>query len=254
MITASSAPIRIQDRMAAPAVEPLETGIEPLETGKVNAKLVSLLRPNSLEAGRYHRLRHAVERLAEKNGKSVVIGITSPQSGDGKTLTSINLAGALAQDPNARVLLVELDIRQPRDNIKTYLGIRKLSAPGVTELIQDQTLSLHRAVRYIPSFNLHLLTSGKASENHYELLKSARLAALIQEARERYHYVILDTAPVVPVPDSQLLSPLVDGFMLLVAAGHTSERVLAEALNLLEPDKVMGLVFNAAPVGDTQAY
>lgn len=247
MITASSAPIRIQDRMAAPAVE-------PLELGKVNAKLVSLLRPNSMEAGRYHRLRHAVERLGEATGKSVVIGITSPQSGDGKTLTSINLAGALAQDPNARVLLIELDIRQPRDNIKTYLGIRNLSAPGVTELIQDESLSLSRAVSYIPDFNLHLLTCGKASESHYELLKSARLASLIQEARERYHYVILDTAPIVPVPDSQLLSPLVDGFMVLVAAGHTSHRVLGEALNLLDPDKVMGLVFNAAPIGDTQPY
>lgn len=247
MITVSKAPVRLQDRMAGPVVE-------SLERRKVNAKLVSLLRPNSMEAGRYHRLRHAVERMSGEMDKGVVIGITSPQSGDGKTLTSINLAGALAQDPEARVLLIELDIRQSRNTVQEYLGLRNLSAPGIADLIHDEGLSLSRAVNYIAEFNLHLLTSGRTSENHYELLKSARLAALIREARERYHYIIIDTAPVVPVPDSQLLSPLVDGFMVLVAAGLTSDRMLGEALNLLEPDKVLGLVFNASPVGDTQPY
>src|SRR5690606_5889859 len=164
------------------------------------------------------------------------------------------LAGALAQDPNARVLLIELDIRQPHHNVKGYLGIRSRSVPGVTDLITDESLSLGRVVSYMSDFNLHLLTCGKASENHYELLKSARLAALIREARERYRYIIVDMAPIVPVPDCQLLSPLVDGYMVLVAAGLTSSRMLGEALNLLDPEKVMGLVFNSAPIGDTQAY
>lgn len=220
------------------------------ETRHVNPLLVSLLSPHSIEAERYRRLRHEVESL-RKDGESVVIGMTSAIAGDGKSLTSINLAGALAQDRGARVLLIELDLRHPYTNVKDYLGIKKLSGPGVVDKILNVGSSWERSAYYITDFNLYVMPSGRHTAQPYEILKSERLGQLLREARERYDYIVVDTPPVALMPDSQLIAKWVDGFMLVVGADHTPKKMLEEALNLMEPDKVLGIVFNGyAPVSD----
>ena len=79
------------------------------------------------------------------------------------------------------------------------------------------------------------------------LFRSPRFEQLLREAREQYDYVVLDTPPLVPVFDAALLSRLVDGVILVVAADKTPRKLLEAALNLLDPAKVLGIVFN----GDT---
>jgi len=215
----------------------------------INERLISLLAPSSPEAERYHRLRQTVEDFCQadkdqSDGKGKVVAITSPVSGEGKTLTSINLAGALAQNPNAKVLLVELDIRQRFTNIKQNLGLRNLSGPGLVNRVSDPSLAWEDAAYFIPDFNLHFVPSGKETNTPYEILRSPRLGEFFEEARSRYDVVIVDTAPVVLVPDSQLISKWIDGFLMVVAADTTRKKMLAEALNLMDGNKVMGIVFN----------
>lgn len=220
------------------------------EIGNVNSLLVSLLSPHSVDAERYRRLRHEVESM-RKGEEAVVIGVTSAIAGDGKSLTSINLAGALAQDRNARVLLVELDLRHPYTNVKDYLGIKKLSGPGVVDKVLNVGGSWEKSAYYITDFNLYVMPSGRHTATPYEILKSERLGQLLQEARERYDYVIVDTPPVALMPDSKLIAKWVDGFMLVVGADHTPKKMLEEALNTMEPGKVLGIVFNGyAPVSN----
>src|SRR5690349_23430269 len=88
----------------------------------VDARLVSLIAPESFEAEQYRRLRNAVERMP-RNGAGTVVGVCSALPGDGKTITAINLAGALAQDPHARVLLVEVDLRRPSVTVGDQLAL-----------------------------------------------------------------------------------------------------------------------------------
>ena len=71
------------------------------------------------------------------------------------------------------------------------------------------------------------------------------LEQLLKAARERYDFVVLDTPPVLPVFDASLLSRWVDGMLIVVAANQTPRKLLAEALNLLDPSKVLGIVFNS---------
>lgn len=228
-----------------------EAIIDLAKTGRVNARLVSLHNTNSPEASRYHRLRHAIEGLSSGNDAGIVIGITSPRTGEGKTFTAINLAGALAQDPNARVLLVDLDLRQPGASVREYLGIRKLATIGVVDWITDNHLSWEQAAHFIPEYNLYFMPSGCVAASPYELLTSNRFKLLLQEARQRYDFIILDTAAVLPVPDSQLISEFVNGFLMVVAAKNTPEKILGDALNLLAPEKVLGLVFNRCSTSDS---
>lgn len=202
---------------------------------------VSLLEPTSFEAEQYRGLRHVLEQRRRESGLAVV-AVTSPAPGDGKTTTAINLAGTLAQAPEARVLLVDADLRL--STVEKELGLRGEGGPGLTDLILDPSLSLADGVRAIPPTHLSVLTAGRLPEAPYEVLKSPRLGELLQAARVDYDTVVLDTPPVLPIPDCRLLAQWVDGFLLVVAAHRTPQRLVGEALNLLDRSKILGIVFN----------
>lgn len=201
--------------------------------------LVSLLKPASFEAEQYRTLRHVVEQM-QKEAKLRVVAVTSPAVGDGKTSTAINLAGALAQNPAARILLIDVDTRRPF--VGHRLGLPK-SGPGLVDAILNPEVALEDPLHRLP-FNLSVLPAGRSPAAPYEILGSPRLGELLEEARRRYDYIVLDTPPVVPFPDCRLIENWVDGFLLVVAAHHTPRELLAEALNVMNPGKVVGLIFN----------
>jgi len=99
-------------------------------------------------------------------------------------------------------------------------------------------------VRHLPRFNLSVLLAGRSPASPYEALHSSRLDELLEEARSRYAHVVVDTPPVVPVPDCRLIARRVDGFLVLVGAHRTRRELLQEALAALDPAKILGLVFN----------
>jgi len=207
---------------------------------RVGAHLVSLLDPRSFEAEQYRMLRHVVETL-RKGAILHVVAVTSPGAGDGKTTTAINLAGALAQSADARVLLVDLDIRRPAVARQLRLsGARR----SLVDALRDPGLTLEDTVEHLAHFNLSVLPASGPAVAPYELLKSPRLEALLDEARRRYEYVVLDTPPFVPVPDGRIIAKYVDGFLIVVKAHRTPRGALAQTLDLVDPAKVTGLVFN----------
>jgi len=229
-------------RPSAPGARPQTPAPRPPVAHDIDAHLVSLVRPASVEAEQYRVLRHLVEQT--RAGKAcVLVAVSSPGAGDGKTMTSINLAGALGQDLTARVLIVDADLRRP--SVDKRLGASG-EEPGLIDAILDPQRTLDDVIRRRPEFNLSILPAGQATPTPYELLHSPRLAELLDAARERYDYIVLDTPPVVPFPDCRVLGKLVDGFFLVVAAHRTPRGLLEEALNVMEPSKVLGIVFNEA--------
>jgi capsular exopolysaccharide synthesis family protein len=200
--------------------------------------LVSLLDPTSIEADQYRTLRHVVERNHESKK---VIAVTSAVAGDGKTTTVLNLAGALAHAPDARVLVLDIDLRTP--SLGNRLGLVSQS-PGLVDLVLDPGLTLDDVVRRHPRFNLSVVPAGRPLTVSYEMLQSSRLEELLHEARRRYDYILLDTPPLVPVPDSRLIQDRVDGFLLVVEAHRTPRKFLEDALNQMDPSKLMGIIFN----------
>jgi capsular exopolysaccharide synthesis family protein len=200
--------------------------------------LVSLVDPASFEADQYRTLRHLVEQL---DSTKRMIAVTSALPGDGKTMTALNLAGALASASQARILVWDLDLRTP--SVAKRLGLM-IQTPGSVDLILDTSLTLNDVVRRHPRFPLSVLPAGGPLMMPYELLKSPRLTALLREAREQYDYVVVDTAPLAPVPDSRLIADRVDGFVLVVSAHRTPRKFLEDALNQMDPSKVIGIVFN----------
>lgn len=200
--------------------------------------LVSLVDPASFEADQYRTLRHLVEQL---DSTKRVIAVTSALPGDGKTLTTLNLAGALAHASQARILVWDLDLRTP--SVGKRLGLT-VQNPGAVDLIVDPGLTIDDVVRRHPQFPIWVIPGGGPLLVPYEVLKSPRLGALLREAREQYDYVVVDTAPLAPVPDSRLIADRVDGFVMVVSAHRTPRKFLEDALNLMEPHQIIGIVFN----------
>jgi capsular exopolysaccharide synthesis family protein len=189
-----------------------------------------------------------------KAGESIMVAVCSPVAGDGKSVTAVNLAGALAQDPKARVLLVEIDLHRPFAAMVDYLALENPAGRGLVNVIQDPSLSLDEVIRHLPAFNLSVLPGGSHSTSLYEVLESARLGELLAEMRRRYDYVILDAPPVVPVLDCRLIEKWVDNFIIVVSAHKTPRRMLEETFSLLSPEKIMGLVFNCNDRPSTYNY
>ena len=249
-------PAPVQITLPAPAASPAPAAPAPAparrtrparrdeaspETAGVDPHLVSLLAPSGFEAEQYRGLRHLVEQL-HKAAQLAVIAVTSPAVADGKTTTAINLAGALAQSQDARVLLVDADFRWP--SVAGHLGLENPHHGGLVEALLDGSLGLDAVVRRRPPFRLDLLPAGEPPAAPYELLRSPRLGELLEAARRAYDFVVEDTPPLVALPDARVLSRWVDGILLVVAAHKTPRRLVGEALSLLDPDKVVGLVFN----------
>jgi capsular exopolysaccharide synthesis family protein len=201
--------------------------------------LVSLTNPASFAAEQYQNLRLKIEQLRQTRDLRV-IAVTSPGAAEGKTVTSINLAGALARGSDARVLLVDADLRRPQ--LAGQLHIPE--GAGFADLVDSPKGSLRDAVQGLDGFNVDVLPAGAVAGPIHDRFRSARLPQLLAEARARYDYVVLDTPPIVPVVDSVLLSRVVDGVLVVVAANRTPRKLLEEALNEIDSTKVLGLVFN----------
>jgi protein-tyrosine kinase len=217
----------------------------------IDPHLVSLLEPGALLAEPYRALRHLIEQHRKITGVGVLV-VSSPGMGDGKTTTAINLAGALAQDPKARVLLIEGDLRNPV--LAARLGLHGAGRRGLVDAILDPRIAFDAVIEPCPPFNLDLLRAGRQQGVPYELLASPRFAELLAEARARYDHVLIDSPPMVPFPDGRILAGSVDGYLLVVSAGRTPRKLVEEALGLLDPAKLVGLVFNAEERSITQPY
>src|SRR5262245_52204033 len=213
---------------------------------KLHKRLISLTAPSSFEAEQYQSLSLELQRLRIESDIRMV-ALTSPTGGDGKTLTSINLAATLARGSEARVLLVEADLRRPA--VSAQLAIAN-AGRGLADIVLDPAAELLDAVRHLENSGFSVLpahsyagiggsrTKTSTPADIHEILKSPRFRSLLREARERYDFVIVDTPPLMPVADARLIAQSLDGLFLVVAAHKTPRKLLEEALNVLDSKSV----------------
>jgi protein-tyrosine kinase len=216
-----------------------------MQTSPIDRTLVSLMDPDSFTAEQYQGLRLKLEDMRQTRDLRV-IAVSSPGEGDGKTVTAINLAAALGRGSAGRVLLIDADFRRP--GIGGLLAADR-TQPGFADAVADSTITLSHVTQTRPDINFAMLPTGSPPTAVHDILRSPRLTDLLHEARQHYDFVVVDTPPLVPVFDSALLARSVDGMLIVVAADKTPQKLLEESLNLLDPAKVVGIVFN----GDRQS-
>lgn len=196
-------------------------------------------KPKSIEAEAYRRLRTNIE-YSSFDDKYKVIVVTSSFPGEGKSTTAGNLAISMS-DTEKKVLLIDCDVRKPSLHRKFKISNSK----GLTELIMGK--AAFNEISYKYNENLTIITSGSKVPNPSELLGSEVMYRFLQEARENFDYVIMDTSPVQLVTDAQILGSKADGTLLVVKAESTKKNQVASSVDLLRKVNatVMGTVLNA---------
>ncbi|MDH3443093.1 MAG: polysaccharide biosynthesis tyrosine autokinase [Deltaproteobacteria bacterium] len=210
------------------------------------------LEKNSPAGEQYKILREQIKKMCS-HGDYRSIAITSPIKGDGKTTVAANLAAAMALYYEQQVLLVDADLRSP--SIHSYFGIS--ASPGLAEYLSASgDVDLLSYVQSTSLPGLRVLSAGKATSFHSELLGSERMKVLLDEISEKLstHQIIFDTSPVLSTPDPLVLSQQLDGIVMVVRAGKTPRDCLSEAIKSLGSERIMGLVLNAAELGPASKY
>lgn len=210
-----------------------------------NPLLVSVTDPASPISEEYRKLKSMVVNLTKQDGFCNTIMVTSALAGEGKSLTSINLALALAQEYDHTVLLVDADLRRP--SIHRYLGIDP--PKGLADYLLGD-IELSELLINTGIGKLMILPAGRIVNNPVELFTSQKMSSLLAELKNRYpdRYVIVDTPPLLPFAESRHLSHLVDALLFVVKEGLASQASIAEALEALRGKKLLGIVFNEAHI------
>lgn len=166
--------------------------------------------------------------------------ITSAVPGEGKTMTSTNLAVALAQT-GRNTLIIDADLRRPR--VATTLGLDP--AIGLTTALVGKT-EIHDAIQVHEPSGLHVLASGAKPPNPTEILQSRITQDLVNRLRSSYDIVIIDAPPLLPVADASVLAKLADGVIIVVRHAKTTRDQVSEAINRLNQvgARLYGVVVN----------
>jgi exopolysaccharide/PEP-CTERM locus tyrosine autokinase len=215
---------------------------------EIERDLVTLMNPQSFEAEQFKILR--TNLLFSESGKMPrSVMVTSTMSGEGKSFVAANLAVSVARHVNWNVLLIDCDLRRP--NIHRQFGFQNVA--GLSEYLSDgadlQPLLLKTGIE-----NLTILPAGKTPDNPSELLSSARMAALLEEAASRYkdRLVILDSPPPTMTAESGALARYVDGILLVVKFGGTPKGSVKELIGKLGRKKILGAVINSFDIGSSR--
>ena len=202
--------------------------------------------PKSIAAETYKVLRTNIEYSSYDRDLQVLV-VTSTQPKEGKSTTAGNLALSLAQD-DKKVILVDCDLRRPSVHKKFFLS----NTLGVTEVILGKK-NIEEVVQKYNS-NLDILTSGKIPPNPSEMLGSEQMTKFLMDLRDIYDYVILDTAPILAVTDSQILSTKADGVIFIVMAGKAKKDEILQAKSQLDKVKapIIGSVLNNIDTSDNK--
>jgi protein-tyrosine kinase len=205
--------------------------------------------PDALEGEFYKVLRTQVQQVAAEKGWRTIM-VTSTLPDEGKTLTCINLAFSFAKAYDQTVLLVDADLKKQQVhktlNIQSQYGL-------IDYLINDQPIK--DCLLWPEGEKLVLISGGKTVGASSELLGSQMMKAFVREARDRYEdrLVVFDVPPIMVGADAIAFAPLVDGIVFVIRAGQTSTKQARSALELLPPDKLIGVVLNGQKI-NTKPY
>ncbi|MGQ9647308.1 MAG: polysaccharide biosynthesis tyrosine autokinase [Thermodesulfobacteriota bacterium] len=203
-------------------------------------QLVSFHQPKSLGAEQFRKLRTYLLQMNIQSPPRTIM-VTSATSGEGKTFVSANLAAGLARDLHAHALLVDCDLRVP--SLASLFGFSE--AWGLSDYLKEGR-NISDLLLKTDIEKLSLLPGGTIPENPTELIGSKKMEDLVLELRSRYsdRYVIFDSTPLLATSESEVLSTLVDGIIIVVRAGVTPRETVKRALASLEKKKMLGFVLN----------
>ncbi len=202
--------------------------------------------PSSEMTERFKFIRGSLLMSTPRKPPKVIL-ITAPENNAGKTFVSCNLAASLAE-MEKKVLLMDADLRNPQ--IHRIFGVK--NKEGLSNVLTGQTEIHGGCIASTPIPNVFLLSAGSSSPSPAELLSSKRMEHTLDECAKHFDFVLMDSAPLLPVFDSHALTTQCDASVMVVRSGKTSRDAVKTSLELVEQvgGKVSGVVLNGVDAGD----
>lgn len=202
-------------------------------------QLISISNPKSPISEAYRTLRTNISFSAIDDELKVIM-ITSAGPGEGKSTTVANLAATYAQSEK-RTVLVELDLRKPTVH-KTFKLSNRL---GISHVLTKQA-TLDEVIQDTAVPNLSAITAGMIPPNPSELVGSKSLGTILEQLKEQFEQIIIDTPPVLALTDAQLIATHCDGVVLVAESGKVKRSALRDAKERLQvvKAKIIGVVLN----------
>ncbi len=211
-----------------------------------NEELAMASEPRGHISEQFRTLRNSITAL-NPGGAPRSIVVTSALRGEGKTVSTLNLAVALAEMPGAHVLVIDADLHHPA--MEGFLGLPRRQ--GLSELLSGR-LDLDHAIRATSMPGLAILGAGALPKNPSELLASDRMKAVLNSLKRRYNYVLIDTPEAMTISDASLLGAIADGVLLVVRIGSTPRQYVEQVNSMLE--NLGGNVLGTCLTGAQQEY
>jgi capsular exopolysaccharide synthesis family protein len=223
--------------------------------GQIRPELMTWNRKPSVFAESFRATLPSILFNGSAEGRPRVIVMTSANAGEGKTTVATNLAIAISEITR-QVLIVDADIRRPR--LHHLFGLD--NTKGLSELLNsDEEITAARVHEYLHESDvpgLFVLTSGAEKNDSSKLFYSRRLPELIHVLRAEFDTVIIDSPPILQIPDSRLLGRFADGLIMVVRSGYTAKESAVLAYQRLAEDgsRVLGTIFNSWDSGAVHRY
>lgn len=239
-----------------PHIDVKEPDVDELDENvlKQDSKLITLDYSPTIASEAYRELRTKILFRNQKENLSVLL-VTSLGPGEGKSLTTANLAVTIAQQ-KIPTLLLDGDLR--RGVLHNEFGDKK--RPGLSDFLTSTATidydNLSKIIQQTMVPNLFLISSGSQIPNPTEMVGSQRMKETLRVLRGRFGVIIIDSAPFQATPDAAVLSNFADGVMLIVKAGFTNVEMLAEKIDEYQSirDKLLGVVLNDVKVNLKKHY
>ena len=179
------------------------------------------------------------------------IAFTSSAKGEGKTVTAMNVASALAQQVDTRVLVIECDLRRPH----VHSALRLAPTPGLTNYLNDECTA-DEIIQSTKLSNMNAVCYGAVPPNPSELLASEAMADFIKMVEKDYDYIIFDTPPIGVVIDAVPIIKTSDGVGVVVKNNSTTYPQFNKTLETLERSggKTLGVIINKVKPAETRKY
>lgn len=237
-------------------LDPSRTGsartlAKPLE---LDERLVVFHKPRSIESEYFRFLKSRIEyefESYEPKDKGKVILVTGANLGAGKTVNAINLAMVFAKAYGPQALLLDADSRHTA--CQHYLGMPDKYLPGFSDVLTLRQRAGSVLVNTGIS-DLIYFPSGRFTEDYADRLKGEELKVLLENLRERFRYVIVDSPPAFPMPETAVLARHCDGVLIVMKAGRDGEADLEQAREALAGSNIMGVILNGIRQVPGQRY
>ena len=204
-----------------------------------SSEFIAARESNTINSEAFKTLRTRIQfSRIHKSTQSILI--TSSAPGEGKTMTSANLAASFAQ-ANKKTVIIDCDLRKPR--IHSFFNVREY--PGLTNYFFGRA-KFDEIVRRSEVENLDYITAGVIPPNPSEIIGSPEMQEFVEKLKETYDKIILDAPPIMSVSDAEVLSRIVDASILVVSADSTEIDWVLDSTDLLkhEHDSFIGVILN----------